>query len=273
MARLPGDSDASSAFSSDNDFQYDYDSNDDDDDVYNYRRDGGRKLYYYQINDVDEPSGSSGWTTEVPPAIRDRMQSDPTYFHGMDGMAAHWTPPSRTPPSKDPRVQKVLRDVLQRQEARRRKQDQGDDNEDSGWNGRVVIRVPKKNDKTSGSDIGGGKVERKVSEDMLGTRIDTALSDASTKQIEGSDATATATTATDPPKRKRTAYILYSMAKRAEVKKAKPDASPQDIIKMISAEWRGIGDEGKKVWDEKAAADKIRYDEEMEAYKSAESGQ
>mmetsp|Transcript_1423 Transcript_1423/g.3042 ORF Transcript_1423/g.3042 Transcript_1423/m.3042 type:complete len:481 (-) Transcript_1423:9-1451(-) len=280
MARLPpGDSDASSVLSSDNnDFQYDFDSDDDDDDIYSYRRDGGRKLYYYQINDIDEPSRSSGWTTDVPPAIRDRMQSDPTFFHGMDGMAAHWTPPPRTPPSEDPRVQKVLRDILQRQEARRRQQARGDDNEDRGWNGRVIIRAPKRKGKSSGSDsgaVGGSKDGGKVSEDMLGTRIDTARSEASTKQAEVSDASAsaTATAVAGPPKKNRTAYILYSMAKRAEVKKAEPDVSPRDIIKMISEEWRAIGDEEKKIWDEKAAADKMRYSEEMEAYKSGESCQ
>ena len=61
------------------------------------------------------------------------------------------------------------------------------------------------------------------------------------------------------------AYFLYSVAIRPEVKENNPDASFGDIAKIISAQFKALPEKERAKWEAKAAADKERYQAEMES--------
>jgi hypothetical protein len=71
------------------------------------------------------------------------------------------------------------------------------------------------------------------------------------------------------PKRNMSAYFLYSVDIRPKVKEENPDASFGDIAKIISTQYKSLSDSERKSWDDKAAADKVRYENAMEAYKAS----
>jgi len=98
-----------------------------------------RRLYYYLTPDEADEGYDGG--NDVPPSVRSRVESDPTYYHGREGMALHWTAPSANPPSRDARVQAVMRDIFERQRlARKEKKGQSGG---GGWDGKVIVRIPK----------------------------------------------------------------------------------------------------------------------------------
>ncbi len=70
------------------------------------------------------------------------------------------------------------------------------------------------------------------------------------------------------PKRAATAYQLYSSATRNDLKEANPEVRHTDITKMISEKFKALTPEELAPWNEKAAADKERYQKEMAEYKS-----
>ncbi|KAL7455599.1 hypothetical protein ACHAWC_007149 [Mediolabrus comicus] len=78
--------------------------------------------------------------------------------------------------------------------------------------------------------------------------------------------------AKDPnaPKRNVSAYLHYSSAKRGDVKESQPDLSFGEITKVVTASWKALSVEERVPWDEKAAADKKRYEDELAAYKDSE---
>jgi HMG (high mobility group) box len=69
------------------------------------------------------------------------------------------------------------------------------------------------------------------------------------------------------PRINMSAYFLYSIAVRPSVKEEYPEASFCELARIIAACFKALGDKERKVWDDKAAADKDRYHAEMEAYK------
>ena len=72
------------------------------------------------------------------------------------------------------------------------------------------------------------------------------------------------------PKRAMTAYILYSNAVRAQLKAENPNLSFGELGKRIAADYKSLSAEERKQWDDKAAKDKERYQEEMAAYSAPE---
>jgi high mobility group protein B2 len=70
------------------------------------------------------------------------------------------------------------------------------------------------------------------------------------------------------PKRNMSAYFLYSVDIRPTVKEENPKATFGDIAKIISAQYKALSDSERKSWENKAAADKARYENAMETYKS-----
>lgn len=68
------------------------------------------------------------------------------------------------------------------------------------------------------------------------------------------------------PKRNMSAYFLYSMFARPQVKEDSPEASFGDIARLISAQFKKLNDKEKKKWEKKAAEDKERYQREMAVY-------
>lgn len=69
------------------------------------------------------------------------------------------------------------------------------------------------------------------------------------------------------PKRPLTAYMYYATDMREQVKQENPNATFGDVGKIIGDKWRQLGAEEKKVYEEKAVADKKRYEDEKAAYK------
>mmetsp|Transcript_17681 Transcript_17681/g.26096 ORF Transcript_17681/g.26096 Transcript_17681/m.26096 type:complete len:108 (+) Transcript_17681:49-372(+) len=69
------------------------------------------------------------------------------------------------------------------------------------------------------------------------------------------------------PKRNQSAFFLYSNATRADIKAAQPDLAFGEIAKVISVNFKALPAEERAYWDEKAAADKERYQREMAAYR------
>lgn len=70
------------------------------------------------------------------------------------------------------------------------------------------------------------------------------------------------------PKRNMSAYFLFSVHIRPTVKEENPEAAFGDIARIISAKYKALKDNERKVWDEKAAEDKERYQRDMEAYRA-----
>ena len=63
------------------------------------------------------------------------------------------------------------------------------------------------------------------------------------------------------------AYFLYSIDQRPVVKADNPDASFGDIARITSQRFKALSEKEKKIWQEKAAADKERYLAEMQVYR------
>ena len=73
------------------------------------------------------------------------------------------------------------------------------------------------------------------------------------------------------PKKGNTAWIFFTNDLREKVKGENPEAKTTDLTKIMSPMWKALTDEEKKPYQEMAVADKIRYEKEMEGYKSTES--
>jgi structure-specific recognition protein 1 len=72
------------------------------------------------------------------------------------------------------------------------------------------------------------------------------------------------------PKRPMTAFILFSNEYRTKVVSENPGSSIGDVAKILGAKWKEITEQEKKIFEAKAAQDKLRYQAEMEVY--AKSG-
>lgn len=68
------------------------------------------------------------------------------------------------------------------------------------------------------------------------------------------------------PKRPMTAFFHYLAATRAATKAEFPDASVSDLAKTMGERWRALTEEEKVPYLEKYAADKERYQKDMESY-------
>ena len=68
------------------------------------------------------------------------------------------------------------------------------------------------------------------------------------------------------PKRNMSAYFLYSIHARPQVKADNPDASFGDVARLISEQFKGLPDKERKKWDKRAAEDKERYQRELAEY-------
>lgn len=70
-----------------------------------------------------------------------------------------------------------------------------------------------------------------------------------------------------PPKKGLGAYFIFQGAMRAQVKEDNPELKLGEISKVLGEKWRGLDPDEKKVYVEKAAEDKKRYEREMEEWK------
>ena len=62
---------------------------------------------------------------------------------------------------------------------------------------------------------------------------------------------------------------MYSISERPLVKEENPDASFGEIARITSQRFKALPPKERKIWDDKAAADKERYQREMEEYRGA----
>ncbi|KAJ3071133.1 FACT complex subunit, partial [Rhizoclosmatium hyalinum] len=70
------------------------------------------------------------------------------------------------------------------------------------------------------------------------------------------------------PKGASSSFILYSNAKRTQIKDEEPSLSMTDISKKIGTMWKEITAEEKKIYEDLAVKDKDRYKREMAAWES-----
>ncbi|KAJ1984274.1 Non-histone chromosomal protein 6 [Dimargaris cristalligena] len=70
------------------------------------------------------------------------------------------------------------------------------------------------------------------------------------------------------PKRNLSAYMFYSQAAREGVKQANPTASFGELGKRLGEQWKSMSDTEKVPYEQQAAADKIRYENEKASYRA-----
>ncbi|GAA5862052.1 hypothetical protein JCM8547_001570 [Rhodosporidiobolus lusitaniae] len=68
------------------------------------------------------------------------------------------------------------------------------------------------------------------------------------------------------PKRPLSAYMHFSQDQRASVKEENPEVKFGEIGKILGARWKELDEDDKKPYEEKAKADKARYEKEKAAY-------
>jgi hypothetical protein len=68
------------------------------------------------------------------------------------------------------------------------------------------------------------------------------------------------------PKKPLSAYMLFTMDRRAALKAAKSEISGKDILKEMGKEWRVLDQSKKTLYESKAELLKTQYKENLEAY-------
>ncbi|KAI9032465.1 high mobility group box domain-containing protein [Hyaloraphidium curvatum] len=74
------------------------------------------------------------------------------------------------------------------------------------------------------------------------------------------------------PKKPASAYMLFSSAKRAEVKAENPDAGFGEIGKLLGAAWKDVSDAEKKKYEALAKEAKEQYEKDLAEYKKSGGG-
>jgi len=70
------------------------------------------------------------------------------------------------------------------------------------------------------------------------------------------------------PKRPMSAYFMFSNENRNAIKEKNPGVTFGGLAKIISEEFKKLSEKELKKYQDKAAADKARYEKEMKAYKA-----
>lgn len=68
------------------------------------------------------------------------------------------------------------------------------------------------------------------------------------------------------PKRPTSAYFYYAGDVRPGIREENPDMKITQVMSQIGAQWRELTDEDKKPYEEQAAKDRKRYENEMKEY-------
>ena len=68
------------------------------------------------------------------------------------------------------------------------------------------------------------------------------------------------------PRKNISAYFIFNRERRVSLRKEEPLLSNRDLVKKMSVEWNRLPDEQKKIYAEKAEADKKRYEAEKLEY-------
>ena len=74
------------------------------------------------------------------------------------------------------------------------------------------------------------------------------------------------------PKRSKSAYMFFGQERRPQLVEANPKWTFGEFSRKMGEEWRGMSDKKKGKYNNEAAADKARYEEEMKGYTPPEGG-
>ncbi|CAF1575773.1 unnamed protein product [Rotaria magnacalcarata] len=74
------------------------------------------------------------------------------------------------------------------------------------------------------------------------------------------------------PKRPLSTFFLFSQDERPKIKKDNPSLSVADVAKLIGERWRSITEDKKRHYEERARAEKERYDKAVAEYKKQGGG-
>ena len=75
------------------------------------------------------------------------------------------------------------------------------------------------------------------------------------------------------PKRAMTAFLYYTLDRRPELKKLKPELTNKQMLSEMGIEWNKMKEVDKKKYVQKADEDKKRYEKEKAAYDEKNSGE
>ena len=56
--------------------------------------------------------------------------------------------------------------------------------------------------------------------------------------------------------------VIYATAQKAELKASHPNLDKKALGAMVLSNWRGLSPDERKIWDDKAAAEKLAVEEE-----------
>merc|ERR1711997_121342 len=73
----------------------------------------------------------------------------------------------------------------------------------------------------------------------------------------------------EPPKRAKSAYLLFTMDRRPHIVAANPEMKVTEIMKQMGAEWREIDEDEKTKCEKAAEKEKERYEAEKERFVAA----
>ena len=73
------------------------------------------------------------------------------------------------------------------------------------------------------------------------------------------------------PKRNISAFMHYSKDSRGGLKASQPELTFGEIAKAMSVNWKALSVQERALWNEKAAADKQRYQKELAEYQNSQS--
>ncbi|KAJ9193768.1 transcriptional regulator family: HMG [Paecilomyces variotii] len=72
------------------------------------------------------------------------------------------------------------------------------------------------------------------------------------------------------PKRGLSAYMFFANEQRESVREQNPGISFGQVGKVLGERWKALSDEDRRPYEEKAQADKKRYEDEKASYNAAE---
>ena len=75
------------------------------------------------------------------------------------------------------------------------------------------------------------------------------------------------------PKRALSPFLYYTLERRPELKKEKPELSHKELLSEMGVEWNKMNDGDKKKYVQKADEDKKRYEKEKAAYDAKNPGE
>eukprot|EP00494_Astrolonche_serrata_P022991 UN23248 len=72
------------------------------------------------------------------------------------------------------------------------------------------------------------------------------------------------------PSKTRSAYLIFSAAKRAQTAQNNPNASMVEISQMLGKMWAETGAEARAPYEQESRKSKATFEKEMEAYKQTD---